>query len=893
MNFKLALLSILSLYVFSSYSYNKDTTIKIATEDFSTAGFYELEKSGREVFNFNTGWRFSKDPDSNFSEVYNKDFDDSKWEKVSIPHGLEFLPEEASGDRNYQGKAWYRKKFTIDESLKSKKIFLHFEAIMGKSKIWINGELVKENYGGYLPVIIEVQNKLEIYKENIIVVLTDNSNDPLFAPGKPQQIMDFTYMGGIYRDCYMITHNDMYITDPNFEDETAGGGLCVWTSALNKKEATLNFKTHIRNSSAKDKNGYLSFRIIDEQGNVKTSSKVPYSLKSGESDHVFKDIKVKDPNVWSPEDPNLYCVEIRVFNDKNKIVDGYIKKIGIKTAEFRGTDGFWLNGEPYQYKLMGVNRHQDFAIIGNAMPNSLHYRDVKKLKEAGVRLIRSAHYPQDPAFMDACDKLGIFVIVATPGWQFWNNDPIFEKRVLSDIRNMVRRDRNHPSVFLWEPILNETHFPEEFSLNAMKTVESEWPFTPIYSAADPSSAGSKYFPVIYTAPNAKNSLYHISSDKMDKNKVYLTREWGDNVDDWSSNNSPSRVHRTWGENAMLIQAEHYSDPSKKYEFTCYETFFNTNRQHLGGTIWCGFDHFRGYHPQNFFGGLMDSYRQPKYSYYWYMAQRPVANNPKIEAETGPMIFIAHELSPFSSSDVVVYSNCEEVKLTVFEDGKSYTYKRDNDSRKMPSPIIVFEDVFHYMELKSLARGNKRDKIYLLAEGIIDGKVVTTHKVRSALKPTQLRLRIDSESDLVADGSDIAIIIAELIDNEGNIKRLNNDYVKFSIDGPARIIESNPSGLRKLDWGTAPVLIQSTSEAGRITVKAELEVTGISTAKPVELIFESIPSTQKSIAKKSELISKYEIINSIRKSIEYSDEQRKQLDKELEKVHAQQSEFGDL
>lgn len=121
----------------------------------------------------------------------------------------------------------------------------------------------------------------------------------------------------------------------------------------------------------------------------------------------------------------------------------------------------------YPYPLIGANRHQDFAVVGNALSNSLHWRDAKKLRDAGLRVIRNAHYPQDPAFMDACDELGLFVIVNTPGWQFWNDEPIFAQRVYSDIRNMVRRDRNHPSVWMWEPILNETWYPEDFAKNVV------------------------------------------------------------------------------------------------------------------------------------------------------------------------------------------------------------------------------------------------------------------------------------------------------------------------------------------------------------------------------------------------------------------------------------------
>ena len=151
-------------------------------------------------------------------------------------------------------------------------------------------------------------------------------------------------------------------------------------------------------------------------------------------------------------------IEVKDENT-GETIDGYRKKIGIRSIEFKGSDGLWVNGKPYPHPLMGVNRHQDFAVVGNAMTNNLHWRDAMKIKALGLEVVRNAHYPQDPAFMDACDALGLFVIENTPGWQFWNDEPVFQDRVFSDIRNMIRRDRNRPSVFLWEPILNETWYP--------------------------------------------------------------------------------------------------------------------------------------------------------------------------------------------------------------------------------------------------------------------------------------------------------------------------------------------------------------------------------------------------------------------------------------------------
>ncbi|MGV8814505.1 MAG: sugar-binding domain-containing protein [Gelidibacter sp.] len=170
--------------------------------EFSKAGFFPRENTGREVFSMNAAWRFHKGAMAN-AEV--SDLNDSTWSVVNLPNGIEYLPEDASGGANYQGEVWYRKHFTPDSGLKGKKLFLHFEAIMGKSKVYVNGKLLKEHFGGYLPVIVDITEHLNWGKDNVIAVWADNSNDPAYPPGKDQEVLDFSYFGGIYRDCWLIS----------------------------------------------------------------------------------------------------------------------------------------------------------------------------------------------------------------------------------------------------------------------------------------------------------------------------------------------------------------------------------------------------------------------------------------------------------------------------------------------------------------------------------------------------------------------------------------------------------------------------------------------------------------------------------------------------------------
>ncbi|MGN1325346.1 MAG: glycoside hydrolase family 2 TIM barrel-domain containing protein [Candidatus Spyradenecus sp.] len=276
----------------------------------SKAGYFEAEESPRVVSCLNVGWDFAR------------------------------------GGVNYQGPAVYEKRF--DFSAQGDRQFLHFEAVMGKSKVFLNGEQLGERFGGFHPFEFEVTGKLKA------------------------------------------------------------------------------------------------------QGNI---------------------------------------LRVEAYEQGGMLSDAVSVRFGFREVRLDPAQGLILNGKPLR-KLIGANRHQDFVFIGNALSNSLHYRDAVKLREAGITVIRNAHYPQDPAFMDACDETGLFVIVNTPGWQFWNKDPIFGKRVLDDVAAMVRRDRSHASLLFWEPVLNETWYPGEFSQQMCATAKAEAPRGPNLCASVEPPAGA-------------------------------------------------------------------------------------------------------------------------------------------------------------------------------------------------------------------------------------------------------------------------------------------------------------------------------------------------------------------------------------------------------------------
>lgn len=837
--------------------------------EFSVAGFYDLQNSGREVFNFNVGWRFFK---GDVSGAEKSDFDDSSWDVVSAPHTVQLVPAEASGGRNYQGPAWYRKHFTVNESYAGKCINIYFEAIMGKSTVFVNGQQVLQHFGGYLPFSIELTSLgITPGDKCVIAVLTDNSDDRNFPPGKKQSTLDFSYHGGIYRDIWMIVTSPVHISDANKANKIAGGGVFVHYGEINKAKAEIFIDTDIVNESRSVQSIQVESKLTDSSGKTVKTVSTNIKLNPGESRQVDQKIILANPSLWYPDDPVLYKVESRILSGKRSL-DGGITRIGLRKAEFKGNDGFWLNGEPFD-KLIGGNRHQDFAYVGNAVPNSQHWKDAKKLRDAGMRIIRVAHYPQDPSFMDACDELGMFVIVATPGWQFWNKEPQFAEFIYEDIRNMIRRDRNHPSVLMWEPILNETRFPLDFSLKAKQITQDEYPYPGCICAADSHSEGvADNYEVVYGWPKDVGTV----------KQCIFTREFGENVDDWYAHNNNNRVSRSWGERPMIVQALSLAKS--------YDEMYTESRQFIGGALWHPFDHQRGYHPDPYWGGIMDAFRQPKYAYYMFKSQINARLNHPM-SETGPMVFIAHEISPFSDPDVVVFSNCDEVRLIVFEKD-TLIQKVPREKYGMPNPPIIFKNVYDFFDMRQHTYFEKNwQRVSFVAEGLIDGKVVCSAKKMPSRRSNKLSLSIDNEGQqLIADGSDFIPVICEVTDDNGNVRRLAKEQIFFTVEGEGEIIGDDAifANPRAVEFGSAPILIRSTLKPGKIKVNARVCFEGENAAIPTSIEFESAAPKQKLVYSETpKVININTNYGGTYKRI-LSEEERK---KELNEVELQQTEFG--
>lgn len=841
----------------------------------SVAGFFPLKESGRVIYNFNPGWRFYR---GDIKGAETPGFDDSQWEIISTPHTVQLMPAEASGCRNYQGIVWYRKRFVIPADMEGKHVQVYFEAVMGKQDVFLNGKKVLEHQGGYLPFSIDLYALgIQAGDSCLLAVKADNSDDKSFPPGKRQYTLDFSYHGGIYRDVWLIGKSPVAITDAVSAGKVAGGGVFIHCGNISEKHADVWINTDVRNNGELTRRVSVVTSLADQHGRVLKRVSRNLTIAAGQSVTIEQKMGLRDPHLWSPDSPYLYKI-ISEIRQNGECVDGGITRLGIRSFEFRGKEGFWLNGKPYG-QLVGANRHQDFAYVGNAVPNSQQWRDAKRLRDAGCTVIRTAHYPQDPSFMDACDEMGLFVIVATPGWQYWNKDPRFGELVHQNTREIIRRDRNHPSVLMWEPILNETRYPLDFALKALEITKEEYPYPgrPV-AAADVHSAGvADHYDVVYGWPG--------DDEKSDKPKQCIfTREFGELVDDWYAHNNLNRANRAWGERPQLVQAMSLAKS--------YDEMYRTTGQFIGGAQWHPFDHQRGYHPDPYWGGIYDAFRQPKYAYYMFRSQSPASLQHPV-AESGPMVYIAHEMSQFSDKDVTVFSNCDSVRLSIYDGEKSWVMPVLHAEGHMPNAPVVFRDVWDFFEARNYSYYQKNwQKVNMVAEGIMGGKVVCTTRRMPSRRSTKLQLRTDTEGkQLVADGSDFIVVIAEVTDDSGNVRRLAKENIVFEVEGEGEIIGdaaiyANP---RPVEWGSAPVLIRSTRTAGRIKIKAHVQYEGIHAPTPVELVFESIPADMPFcfVEDETDIVrGKLQRTGSV--TTKLTDEEKKRL---LDEVEKQQTEFG--
>lgn len=789
-------------------------------------------------------------------------FDDSNWETVTLPHTAKVETRMPGGA--WQGVVWYRKHFAADPAWRDRKVWVEFEAAMSLARVWVNGQEVMTHEGGYLPFIVELGGRLNFDGDNVIAVMVDNRDNPEIPPGKPQGGLDFSYFGGLHRNAWLIDKDLLYITDPTAEGKVAGGGVFVRYENVTRESAEVLVQVHVRNERPEAATVRLQAVILPERepGALPLTRDLEAEI-SGRGDHEFSfRLTVPNPRLWSPDNPNLYYLKI-FLHDRDRVADAEALRIGIRRIEFKNPGGLFLNGE--RVDIQGTNRHSEYPYLGNAASDNAQWRDAWKLKRAGFNLVRLSHYPQSPAFYAACDELGLMLIDETPGWQFWNKSDHFKKNVESDVRHMIRRDRNHPSVVLWETVLNESWgVPDEFYGMINRAAHEEYPGDQMFTCGDAENRDPAVanFDVWFAEWNEKKFLrgmFRLTD------QIGYVREYGDY--EFGGNRSTSRAFRGDGEAAMLLQA---------WNFQWSLNRNNAQPSIFGSGNWVSIDHNRGgWHNQRVSApGTFDQFRLPKFVWGFYISQRdPVLAWPALNTgtEAGPLVFIANYWTERRSpAKVVVYSNCEEVEL--FVNGKSFGRQKPDSGPDTDYVGANYQDPNYWQgktwvnavkdwiarlrgprradpaSVKSFDGGNCRHLAHppftfaavpyepgeLLAVGYIGGKEAASAEVNTPGAPARIELEADfSGRALAADGADFLFVYARVVDAAGTVVPGNDVKVEFKVDGPARLIGENPVAA---EAGIATILVQSTGAAGAVKVSAT--AAGLA---PAESAFEAGPA----------------------------------------------------
>ena len=768
------------------------------------------EAEARVVLNMNTGWAFHRGEVESGGQP---GLDDSGWIAAIIPHIMQLEKKHCGGDIIYDGVGWYRRTFRVPSQYKDKQIKISFEGVMNACEVYLNGQKISAHRGGYVGFVTDITTRINWDRDNLLAVRVSAEYDPLTPPGKPQAGMDFYYYSGIYRDVEMVISDPLHITHALEEEEVAGGGIFVTYPVVGKEKAVTHVKAHVRNEGKRKRKAQLRTQLIDKSGKIVACQLTPFRLSAGEAIHLEQNLEIVHSSLWHPYDPNLYTLQNEIV-ENGKVVDCHTESIGIRTIAYTRDGGFYINGESLY--LRGANRHQAFAHIGDAAANSMQERDVIDLKRGGCNAVRAAHYPQDPAFLAACDKYGLLVVECIPGWQYFKNDSTFISRLYEVGKQMIRRDRNHPSVILWETALNESRYPAEIARNLYAIAHIEYPGDQMYTAGDYFGHADRVdcFDVFYKQvsrfPKDGDVMSNYPEDQIAVKPLFC-REWGDGVGE------KPRVSLMENEEEQLKQCRGRFLQLNGHGYFDW-CMLDANPRMGGHFLWSYNDYARGAEQETMFCGIVDINRYPKFSYYMMQSMRDKEiSQPGLY--DGPMVFIASQntASRYVSSvnEITVFSNCDEVRL--FRNhhliGKQMRKERTPLYRsiveKGGSPCYVFN-------------AGTYEAGELVAEGIVDGKVVATHSVRTPEQPRQVKIWLKEENiQPVADGSDMIPVYFKVCDSNGTLVNTSDVRIHISVSGEGSLIGDGIERIginpQLVEGGVGYALIRTTCRPGKIHI----------------------------------------------------------------------------
>jgi len=769
--------------------------------------------NARVVEKFNRAWRFNL---GDAIEAHKPDFDDSGWRGLNLPHDWsiegEFSaqnPATPGGGALPGGIGWYRKTFVLPDTDQDKCVFIDFDGVYHNSEVWINGQYLGKRPYGYSSFRYELTPFLKFGNErNVIAVKVDNSRQPDSR----------WYSGsGIYRNVWLVVTEKIYVDH---------WGTFVTTPDVSRRQATVNIKTVIANRTGREQAITLETAIYEATGKLKAKVRTGQTVFKDSVTEFDQQLLVKNPKLWSDKQPEMYKAVSRVIVD-GKVLDNYATPFGIRYFVFDSEKGFLLNGEPV--KIRGVCNHHDLGCLGAALNVRALERQLELLKAMGCNGLRTSHNPPAPELLDLCDRMGF--IVMDEAFDMWRKQKTeydyhlyFDEWHERDIADMARRDRNHPSVFIWSignEVIEQWDKKDPSGTQIARTlaaiVKNLDPTRPVTAACNDQSpdnpviksgaldligynyAHSKYteFPVIYpgkcligsetTSALAMRGCYDMPSDSVRFWPVRWDLPFTTGNADYSCS-AYDNCHAPWG-----------STHAETWPAVRNNAFVS------GMYVWTGFDYLGeptpyGWPARSSYFGIIDLAGFPKDAYYYYQSEwtdRPVL-----------YIFPHWNWTEGQPIDIWAYTNCDEVELFVNEKSVGRKTKTAGDSQ------LIWRVNFTPGTLRAV--GQKK------------GFATLTKIIQTAGEPARILLEPD-RSLLNANGEDLAFIAVTIVDKNGIPVPRADNLVNFTVEGSGFIagvdngsqISHEPfkADFRKAFNGRCLVVIQAQDNPGTIRVKA--------------------------------------------------------------------------
>lgn len=380
-----------------------------------------------QKISINSGWQFKK-------------ANEKAWKAVSLPHTWNAGDDTDDTPGYFRGEGIYRKLLHIEDYAAGKRVFLYFEGANQVSTIIVNGQTAGSHKGGYTRFAVDITPYVRVGETNVIEVRVDNSHNAAIPPLSA----DFTFYGGIYRDVYVVYEEPVHISML----DRGSSGLYISTPKVSETQAEVSLKVLLNNMNDMAETVSWQSTVTAPDGTTAAVLKGRSRLKAGTVNKpVTATAKILSPQLWSPDEPKLYSVRTVISDSKGKTLDECIDDFGLRWFSFDADKGFSLNGKPL--KLIGTNRHQDYLGKGWALDDAYHLQDMRLIKQMGGNYLRVSHYPQDPAVLDECDRLGLLAAVEIPIVNAVSETSEFLSNCLTMQEEMIKQNFNHPSVIIW------------------------------------------------------------------------------------------------------------------------------------------------------------------------------------------------------------------------------------------------------------------------------------------------------------------------------------------------------------------------------------------------------------------------------------------------------------